>query len=325
MNNDIKKRSFITPELRPYVTGSKVTPKKREATIARERTLSSNLIVIASPADSTTHYFLEYLSLQPICYSFVSMTCIDSLLDAVNHLNVFWNQDRYPSIYFRDCYTDDSDLAQVILYLTDFLSFYPGTVINRPGGDILNLSKPRQMTAIANINPQCVSGIKTNMSNHTRIEHLDLKRHIVKSMSNIRSNVVCLSHFSGSNTHDKTPMPVHIQSKLQGTNIRVHVCGQAVFSVAIEAKDIDYRYSDEIQGQWIELPQKINHWCLEVCNLEQLLFAGIDLFLSEAGQWFCFEVNPSPGYHFFEALAATEGQSFRISESLCQLLCLKQD
>jgi glutathione synthase/RimK-type ligase-like ATP-grasp enzyme len=33
----------------------------------------------------------------------------------------------------------------------------------------------------------------------------------------------------------------------------------------------------------------------------QLLFAGIDLRRTPAGDWYCFEVNPSPGFTFYES------------------------
>jgi hypothetical protein len=32
----------------------------------------------------------------------------------------------------------------------------------------------------------------------------------------------------------------------------------------------------------------------------ELAFSGIDLRRSDDGTWFCFEVNPSPGFPYFE-------------------------
>jgi hypothetical protein len=46
-----------------------------------------------------------------------------------------------------------------------------------------------------------------------------------------------------------------------------------------------------------------------------LLVAGIDLRRSPDGAWYCFEVNPSPGFTFFEA-----GTGQPIADMIARLL-----
>jgi D-alanine-D-alanine ligase-like ATP-grasp enzyme len=46
-----------------------------------------------------------------------------------------------------------------------------------------------------------------------------------------------------------------------------------------------------------------------------LAVAGIDLRRTPEGQWYCFEVNPSPGFTYFQAQA---GQA--IDQAIAQLL-----
>ncbi len=43
--------------------------------------------------------------------------------------------------------------------------------------------------------------------------------------------------------------------------------------------------------------------------------AGIDLRLDPEGRWYCFEVNPSPGYSFFQ-----EHTGQRIDRAIARLL-----
>jgi glutathione synthase/RimK-type ligase-like ATP-grasp enzyme len=50
-----------------------------------------------------------------------------------------------------------------------------------------------------------------------------------------------------------------------------------------------------------ELPEDIAQRCRTMVRRMGLLFAGIDLRRTPEGAWYCFEVNPSPGFSFFEA------------------------
>jgi D-alanine-D-alanine ligase-like ATP-grasp enzyme len=47
----------------------------------------------------------------------------------------------------------------------------------------------------------------------------------------------------------------------------------------------------------------------------KLIVAGIDLRHTPAGKWYCFEVNPSPGFTYYQA--ATHQP---IDEAIAQLL-----
>src|SRR5262249_54650097 len=49
------------------------------------------------------------------------------------------------------------------------------------------------------------------------------------------------------------------------------------------------------------LPHDLVVRCRSVTAALGLLFAGIDLRLTNDGHWVCFEVNPSPGFTYYEA------------------------
>ena len=96
--------------------------------------------------------------------------------------------------------------------------------------------------------------------------------------------------------------PTLFQERLQGSNYRVHVIGKKVFAVKAETETVDYRYSNregkETNLTSVKLPPAKK--CIALAQALQLSFAGINLFLTKDGQWYCFEVNPSPGFSYFE-------------------------
>ncbi len=99
--------------------------------------------------------------------------------------------------------------------------------------------------------------------------------------------------------------PTQFQEFVEGTNVRVHVVGQRVFTTKVESEAIDYRYahdqvkkaaslsatdlSDEISDQYVKLSRKL-----------RLPLAGVDLKLAPDGRVYCFEVNPCPAFSYYE-------------------------
>lgn len=127
---------------------------------------------------------------------------------------------------------------------------------------------------------------------------------IYKSASSVRSVVQTISGNDGKNFHSIRYCPTLFQQRLTGTNYRVHVIGKKVFAVKAETETVDYRYSNregkETNLTGVKLPTAIAKKCIALAQALQLSFAGIDLFLTTGGEWFCFEVNPSPGFSYFE-------------------------
>ena len=50
-----------------------------------------------------------------------------------------------------------------------------------------------------------------------------------------------------------------------------------------------------------QLSYDLSSRCLELASDLGLEFAGIDLKVTQDGEVYCFEVNPSPAYSYFEA------------------------
>ena len=49
-----------------------------------------------------------------------------------------------------------------------------------------------------------------------------------------------------------------------------------------------------------EIPSKLGKRLVALTQRMGLLVSGIDLRLTDSGEWFCLEVNPSPGFTFYE-------------------------
>jgi glutathione synthase/RimK-type ligase-like ATP-grasp enzyme len=63
------------------------------------------------------------------------------------------------------------------------------------------------------------------------------------------------------------------------------------------------------------LDPQVEEACIRLARRLDLLFAGIDLKITPDGEVYCFEVNPSPGFNFYEL-----GTGQPISLALADLL-----
>jgi len=67
---------------------------------------------------------------------------------------------------------------------------------------------------------------------------------------------------------------------------------------------IDYRDPDAPKRPRLKkldsLPSLIGECCVSLCRKLNLPLAGIDLRVTPTGDIYCFEVNPNPGYSYYE-------------------------
>jgi glutathione synthase/RimK-type ligase-like ATP-grasp enzyme len=76
-----------------------------------------------------------------------------------------------------------------------------------------------------------------------------------------------------------------------------------VFACEIESEADDYRYGYSAIEP-VELPRDTAARCVRLAARLELAVAGIDLRRTPAGEWFCFEANPSPAFACFGARVA---------------------
>lgn len=195
----------------------------------------------------------------------------------------------------------------------------PLCVLNAPHVQMSNNSKPYQALAIRahglDIPETCISSDET-----TVLDFID--RHdavIYKSISGTRSIVKRVDTQALEALPKIRFCPVQFQECISGVNVRVHVVGQQAFATRIHSDAVDYRYATQ-EGksaclEACELPYDVVQRCIGLAHSLHLPFAGIDLMLADDGRTVCFEVNPSPGYSYYEQHT---GQ--RISHALADYL-----
>ena len=130
-------------------------------------------------------------------------------------------------------------------------------------------------------------------------------RVVYKSLSGVRSVVRTLEGADLERLDRIRWCPTQFQAFVEGTNVRVHVIGGQVFATAIETRATDYRYAEREGGpaelRATELPGELAARCVGMARGLGLDFAGVDLKLAPDGRAYCFEVNPSPAFSYYEA------------------------
>jgi glutathione synthase/RimK-type ligase-like ATP-grasp enzyme len=127
---------------------------------------------------------------------------------------------------------------------------------------------------------------------------------IYKSVSGIRSRVSKLGPEHRARLDDVTWCPTQFQAWIPGADHRVHVVGDEVFAIEIMSDADDYRYARQ-QGTSCELrptalPPAIESRAVATAAALGLSIAGLDLRRTADDEWYCFEVNPSPCFTYYE-------------------------
>lgn len=140
---------------------------------------------------------------------------------------------------------------------------------------------------------------------------------IYKSVSGIRSQVSRLRPEHRERFADIGSCPTQFQRYIRGRDHRVHVVGDEVFACEICCEADDYRYPGDrgVEMRACLLPRDIEDRCRETARAAGLPFSGIDLRRTPEGEWYCFEVNPSPGFTYYESQTGLP-----IAQSVARLL-----
>jgi hypothetical protein len=200
--------------------------------------------------------------------------------------------------------------------LNSWADVTPARVVNRPSAMAANGSKPFQASWLRDLGFQTPD---TLITTDPAIATAFWDRHrqvIYKSVSGIRSIVSRLAESDRGRLPDVAWCPTQFQEFVPGEDVRVHVVGSTIFACRITASVDDYRYSDGTAGlSPFDLPDEIRGRCLAASSAMGLPFCGIDLRRTPDGNWYAFEVNPSPGFSFYEY-----DTGHRIDEAVADLL-----
>lgn len=195
---------------------------------------------------------------------------------------------------------EQEQIEAVCILFDQALDYTASLVVNRPAAMASNFSKPAQLQAIAAIGLLTPPTLVTNDPDAVRAFHREHGRLIYKSTSAVRSIVAEWTEAVGPSLEQIRTLPVQFQALIPGTDVRVHVIGDRVEATRIHSEGTDYRYDSATTMEPTILPPATAESCAHLARSLELAFAGIDLRLTPDGRIYCFEVNPSPAYSYFE-------------------------
>jgi hypothetical protein len=190
--------------------------------------------------------------------------------------------------------------------LAEWYEIAPARVVNRARPQGSNFSKPYQAQLIRAAGFAVPETLVTNDPDLVREFQARHGRLVFKSTSGLRSIVRELAPGDAERLEQIRWCPVQFQAFVDGTNVRVHTVGSDdVFATAVESDATDYRYALRDGGEArltpVDLPDELAERCLRLAAALGLPFSGIDLKLTPSGEAFCFEVNPSPAFSYYES------------------------
>jgi glutathione synthase/RimK-type ligase-like ATP-grasp enzyme len=177
-------------------------------------------------------------------------------------------------------------------------------VVNRPSAMASNCSKPYQAELIRRSGFAIPPTVVTTSPSSARAFIGCHEQVIYKSVSGNRSTVSRVGTAELHALDDVVNCPTQFQAYIPGTDWRVHVVGDDVYACEIDCAGDDYRVA-ELDGiplaiRPAALPASIAARCHALAHSLNLPLAGIDLRRTADDAWYCFEVNPSPGFTYYE-------------------------
>ena len=211
--------------------------------------------------------------------------------------------------------------AEYQISLMQLLELLPCTVVNRAAASISNDSKLYQGFLAQQFGLLTPESLATTDPDAARAFYEAHGRDVIyKSLSGVRSIVRRLSDEDlGERLERVRNCPTQFQARVEGVDIRVHTVGSRVFATEIHSDANDYRYARReganLSLEEIEIPETVAESCLGLAHSLGLHLSGVDLRRTPEGRYYCFEINPSPGFIFYERAT---GQP--ISEAVAHLL-----
>lgn len=222
-----------------------------------------------------------------------------------------------PNIPPRDLPTMYAEYDTGLMVLLEDL---PCAVVNRIGGGISNNSKAYQALIVQRCGLRTPPTLITTDPEAALGFYEECRGEVIyKSLSGVRSIVRRLQPEQLARLSLLRNGPAQFQRFVPGVNVRVHTVGEQLFATRVHSDAVDYRYAgreeQSVEMEPTTLPPGIADSCLRLARELDLLMTGIDLKETPEGDFYCFEVNPCPGFLYYE-----KGTGQPISTALAELL-----
>ncbi|NJL24254.1 MAG: hypothetical protein HC902_03130 [Calothrix sp. SM1_5_4] len=136
---------------------------------------------------------------------------------------------------------------------------------------------------------------------------------VVKSLSSLRTEVFDDRRYRYFTHHRPADVPVLVQKKITGMEVRVHSLLGRTFPLGIRkiSDKVDYRYDCDVELiHDLELTADEIVFCRRLHEIDGNPWIGVDL-IRDGGVTYCFEANPNPGWACFDYEDATKLQIAR--------------
>jgi glutathione synthase/RimK-type ligase-like ATP-grasp enzyme len=259
-------------------------------------------------------YYQRQVEYSSICYNINK-----GIKGALNISGADFNLDEFKGVYtrliddrvlpeFRDEKENSKNLQYSLSFhqlLNQWMEITPARVVNKTSAMQSNGSKPFQAQFIRKAGFYIPDTLITTIPEEVLAFRRRHKRIIFKSMSGFRSIVREFNDDDIQRLELIKNCPVQFQQFIDGFHVRVHVIGERAIATSIHSDVTDYRYASE-QGKKAKLKtyklnSELTEKCVALSKILGLNFSGIDLKFASDGRIYCFEVNPSPGYSYYEA------------------------
>lgn len=220
--------------------------------------------------------------------------------------SVYVRPDALDRVDSLACVGAGSEARQHAVELHDALACWleltPVRVVNRLSAMASNSSKPFQAALIRQAGFEVP---ETLLTNDALALEAFLARHgsvIYKSTSGVRSIVSRITALDPDRLARLATCPTQFQQYVPGHDFRVHVIGDEVHGHEMESDADDYRYAGAggTRLQPWRVPDALATRVRALATSLGLVMAGVDLRRNDDGDWVCFEVNPSPGFTYFD-------------------------
>lgn len=185
-----------------------------------------------------------------------------------------------------------------------FLDCFPGPVANRPRAGRSNASKPYQMRWLESAGLEVPRWIVSNDATAVQCfvdDHSTAP--VYKSCSGLRSRVRLVCEELIERLEEGT-VPVLVQDRIPGRDVRLHTVGEDVFATEISSPGVDYRFAGaDCSYEETTVPDGVRERCVACATEDGLTIAGFDFRVTEEGTWYCLEMNPVPTFLPYEIAA----------------------
>jgi hypothetical protein len=295
----------------------------------------NRFVVIGFKSEAVIAYFVEFLSLHGFQYQLIDLDSevMDfnwSLRLTANGL--IWSNSTSCQIipleipiYHRFFVRPEADpacaqrLQDAFDIFTAYCNYAPDSalIVNRPLSGVMNWAKMAHMRSLAEFGFKIPEALATN--ERWRLEQFR-KPAISKGCSGMRSIARRRESVDLDNLSARLQIPTMLQQYISGPDIRVHFIGYENVALKIETEFDDYRYASrngfEISVVRTTLLNELADKCWAYMKSERLEFAGFDFKVDVDGIWWLLEINPMPGFAFFDKHC-----EFLISKMLYRKLC----